>query len=107
MIGWINIGGLDVDCFVVKKMRSSDIPLDYFLDKIDLDNYWIYKGTRNFIRVEVEDIGKYSGYIFFKKDIYCKEYIDKWIVEIYKIQSMPYLSKPFPRLGILSKIEVV
>ena len=108
-MGWINGRELNGDCFYIKKLSKSNIPLDYYLDKIDLDNYWIYKNTNTFIRVEVEDIGKYAGYIFFRKDLYCKDYIDNWIKEIKNIdkEKFMYLVKPFPRVGILKKLEVV
>ena len=105
MIGWENNRKLNGDYFTLTKRRSSDITLDYYLDNIDFDNYLIYKATGKFRRVE--DIGKYASYIFFRKDIYCKDHIDKWIEEIYEIQSMPYLNKPFPRIQVIGKIEVI
>ena len=109
MITWENSRELNGDYFIIMKSKRSDIPLDYYLDKIDLENYWVYKSTNAFRRVEVESIGKYGGYMLFKKDLYCKEDTDKWIVEIRKIDNdnFMYLGKPFPRIEILEKIEVI
>ena len=106
-MGWENRRELNSDHFIIKKLSKSNIHLDYYLDKINFNNYWIYKCTGKFRMVEKEDIGKYAGYIFFRKDLYSKDYIDNWIKEMCKIQSIPFLVKPFPRVGILKKIEVV
>lgn len=109
MIGWINTRTIDGDYFRIQKLRSSHIPLSYFLDKIDLDRYFIYKATNTFRRVEVEDIGKFALYTFFRKNLYCKDHIDKWIEEIKEIDNgkFMFLNKPFPRIEILEKIEVI
>jgi hypothetical protein len=40
---------------------------------------------------------KYSGYMFFKKDLYDKEYINIWLDYYYEyIDEIKFLDKPFP-----------
>ena len=109
MIGWENIRTLNSDYFRIYKSNKGCKDLDYYLDKIDFDNYWVYKGTNIFRRVDKEDIGKYASYIFFRKDLYCKENINNWIKEIINIDKdrFVFLIKPFPRVGILKKLEVI
>ena len=108
MIGWMNARPIDGDCFRIYKLRSSYIPLSYFLGKIDLNKYFIYKASENFRQIQKEEIGKYSKYIFFNKELYKKEEIDKWIEEIKFLKiSIKFLDKPFPRIGVTDKIELI
>ena len=108
MIGWINGRELNGEYFKLYKSRGSELTLDYYLDKINVDDYYVYKGSSTFRMIDNVD-GKYSSYIFFEKDLYdCKD-IDKWIEEIRKIDKSKfcYLDKPFPRIEVINKIEMI
>ena len=87
------VGG---ECFYLLKSKRPKLTIDDF-PKFNKDDYWICRMTRHqFLVNEYEDF-KYSGYIFFKKDKYNKEYIDSWIEWSKYIGSIfIYLSKPFP-----------
>ena len=84
-------------------------PLEYHLEKIDLDNYYIYKKTAHFREVTKEQFleFKYAGYIFFKKDLYCNQEIDEWIEYIKPIGVVKFLIKPFPPKSIREKIKII
>jgi len=80
--------------------RSSSVE-DYkslLPDNYDKD-YFIYKKTNAFREVSVEEFHRwnYSGYIFFDKNKYDKNHIEKWIKWIKDNKVLfPYMSKPFP-----------
>ena len=74
-------------------------PLVYWLDMFNIDNYWIYKMTSKQRLVSIEDLMdfKYAGYIFFNKEKYNKDYINKWLDYYYQyIDEIKILSKPLP-----------
>lgn len=77
--------------------RRSELTLDFYLKQFNPNDYWIYKSTGKFRKVTYQELleFKYASYIFFKKDIYDKEYINKWI-EFSNRLYIPFLSKPFP-----------
>ena len=62
-------------------------------------NHFIYKCTNAFREVSVEEFHRwdYAGYIFFDKNKYEKNHIEKWIkwIKVNKVL-FPYMSKPFP-----------
>jgi len=61
--------------------------------------YFIYKTTSHFREVTVEEFHQwqYAGYIFFDKNKYDKNHIEKWLKWI-KVNRLDfkYLVKPFP-----------
>ena len=83
-------------------------PLEYHLEKIDLDNYYIYKKTAHFREVTKEQFleFKYAGYMFFNKDLYCNQEINEWIVFLKTIDNFMYMNKPFPPKEIRQKIKI-
>ena len=89
------VGG---DYFRLGYDRRDDRKLIDHLDKFNINEYYIYKITGKQRQVTIDDFYefKYSGYIFFKKDIFNKEYIDKWIEWLNKNMAVQYLSKPLP-----------
>ena len=52
MIGWENFRPINGRCFKIVKSRRSNVSLSYYLDKIDLDNYWFYKATNTFRQIQ-------------------------------------------------------
>ena len=70
-------------------------PLQFYLDKFNIDDYIVYKSTG---KQRIVDIKKenYSGYIFFIKSKYKKENIDIWIDFFNGFGGIQYLSKPLP-----------
>lgn len=101
------VGG---DYFNLKYLRSSNKNLQFYLDKFDINNYYIYKSTSRFKEVNYNDLleFKYVGYILFKKDIYNKECIDMWIDWLYKVDKSKFLfmDKPFPAFSPEDKIKI-
>jgi hypothetical protein len=91
------VGG---DYFRLIYVRKSNKKLEDYLNKFNPDDYWIYKSSNKQREVTYEEFleFKYSGYIFFKKDIYNKENIDLWIDFLYKFGNggTQYLNKPLP-----------
>lgn len=101
------VGG---DYFYLRYLRSSDKNLEYYLDQFNIDDYYIYKFTDRVRRVTDEDLYhfNYSGYIFFKKDIYNCEEIDDWIDYLKEYNmSFKFLTKPFPPMYIREKIRII
>lgn len=93
------------------RSRRSNKNLQFYLDQFDHKDYWIYKSTNVFKEIFYEDLleFKYSGYIFFKKNIYSKDHIENWIKYLKFInltRSFQYLSKPFPNFDPYKKIII-
>ena len=99
------VGG---DNFYLKYLRSSKYKLDYYLNMFDPNDYYIFKSTRHQMLVSVEDmkVFKYSGYIFFKKELYDVNNILHWIEFIKTLGGIQYLSRPFPPFRPEDKIEI-
>ena len=98
-----------VGWFHIIKARISDYLLDDYLTTINMNEYNIYKSTGRQRAVDIEDVinFKYSGYIFFSKEIYKKEDIEKWLLKIKELGiTVMYLSKPFPSVNYLKLIRI-
>lgn len=93
-----NIKKVGGDFFILYYLRKSELTLYFYLNQFNPDDYWIYKSTRMFREVSYQELleFKYAGYIFFKKDLYDKEYIDIWIEFVNILGGIQYLNKPFP-----------
>ena len=89
------VGG---DYFLLYYLRSSNKKLSDFLPLFNFDDYWCYKKTRNQVLVDYETFinFKHGGYTFFKKDLYIKKNIDRWIEYIISLGGIQYLVKPTP-----------
>ena len=95
--------------FRIIKDRRSKYLLDDYLKTINMNEYHIYKSTGRQRAVDIEDVinFKYSGYIFFSKEIYKKEDIEDWLMKIKELGiTVMYLSKPFPSVNYLKLIKV-
>ena len=113
-MGYEIINNIDKGYFcLIKANRGNNpkYPIDYYLDKfnIDLNDYLLMKRSGNFRFINIEDIEKWAGVICFKKDIFNKEDIDKWLDFLYKDLeiSLLFLDRPFPPIEILNKIKIV
>jgi len=97
-ISMIKVNGYD--CFYLKFLRSSTIPLDFYLDQFNIEDYWIYKITRHQKKVSIEEFMdfKYAGYIFFKKDKYKMNGVESWVSFFLNRGNtiIQYLTKPLP-----------
>ena len=95
------------DWFKLIYSRRSIYKLSHFLN-FNPNNYWIYKATNYQRLVSYEDVleFKYACYMFFKKDLYDKEHIDKWIKYINELGGIQYLVKPFPPFDPEEKIII-
>jgi hypothetical protein len=103
------------DWFYIKKTNRSLIPIEHYLDQLNLDEWYIYKRTNKFRRADIEELIelKFAGYIFFNKKIYDYIIIDEWI-EFYHEELKfggggsggGFLTKPFPPIYIKNKIRI-
>jgi len=95
---------------LIKAYRGDNpkYPINYYLDKfnIDLNDYWILKKSGRFRLLDIEDIEKYSGIMCFKKNMYNKQEIDKWLNFLLN-KRIPYLNNPFPPIEIYNKIKII
>lgn len=84
--------------FFLFNRTTSDKYLKDYINKFNLNDYYIFKLTRNQRQVSYEEFLEFnnSGYIFFKKDLYYLDHINKWIDFWGKLGGIQYLSKPFP-----------
>lgn len=96
--------------FSLQKEKSSKNNLQFYLDIFNHQDYYIYKSTNRFKEVSYDDLleFKYAGYIFFKKDMYSKEWIDIWIEFLSDVKTISfyYLVKPFPPFNPEDKIKI-
>jgi hypothetical protein len=105
-----NVGG---DYFRLIYSRISKNNLQYYLEQFNINEYWIYKSTNKFKQVSIEEFYefKFSGYIFFRKDVFNNVYINEQIKKLYEIRpsrSTPnYFNKPLPSIKFLNKIQKI
>ena len=94
--------------FTLVNRKKSKYKLENFLTLFNEDDYWIYKYTKRqkLVGPEWKDF-KYCGYIFFNKDLYDKDHINKWIDFFPKNFGLMYLIKPLPPLSIMEKIRII
>ena len=99
MITYANRRVINGGYFYIKKESNTNKDLNYYLDQVNIDEYYIYKGSNKFREVSIDDIlnHRYSGYIFFKKSIYDKNHIEYWIdyINTNKLDCR-FLTKPLP-----------
>jgi hypothetical protein len=89
------VGG---DFFFLQALKKSKHKLNYFLEKFNPDDYFIYKSTAKQKKVSIEDFleFKYCVYILFKKGVYDNDNINIWIDWSNNIGGINYLVKPTP-----------
>ena len=87
------VGG---DYFRIIYDRGSNLYLKDFVDKFNFDDYWCFKTTDVQKLVNYEDFldFRYSGYTFFRKDLYDVNRILEWINWFKNLGGVQYLSKP-------------
>ena len=93
------VGG---DYFFFQERKLLGKSLNDFLPLFNPDDYWIYKMTRHQHIVSYEEFleFKYASYIFFKKEKYKKEYIDKWLEWFDNFDEIKFLSKHLPSFPV-------
>ena len=82
--------------FYIVKSRRSNKSLEYYLDQIKIEDYILIKKTGNFRIINKENIEKYAGVLFIKKNIFDEENFNLWLVCIKNNISIRFLDKPFP-----------
>jgi hypothetical protein len=95
-------------------VKSKRVPyyndLEVYFEYFDINDYWIVKKSANFRFLTYDELmeEKYSGYIFFNKSTYTKQFIQTWFDFIKETQLvLLYINRAFPPLEILEKIIVV
>ena len=104
------INNINKGYFRLVKRNNVGEDIEYYLDKfnVDLNDYWILKSSNKFRFINKEEIEKWASVICFKKDVYDKEHIDKWLDFHNSFDyQLKYLVKPFPPIEILNKIKLV
>ena len=101
------------DWFSIIRSNKSSTPIEYYLDQLNLDEWYIYKMTGKFRRADINELieFKYAGYIFFNKKLYNDAEIDEWIEFYHEDLKLgcsggSFLSKPFPPIYIKNKIRI-
>ena len=86
------------DCFIIKKLTQSNKDLDYFTNQFNPDDFYIMKATGKFKEVSTKEFldFEFAGYVFFKKVVYEKNWLDIWIDWTTSNLSLQFLHKPFP-----------
>ena len=89
------VGG---DYFFLLKQTGFNKKLTDFLPLFNFDDYWCYKTTNKFRQVDYQTFinFEYGGYTFFRKDLYRKEHIERWVEFFISLGGIPYLTKPTP-----------
>jgi len=89
------VGG---DYFILIYTRRSKNKLDYYLPLFKFDDYWCFKSTNKQRLISYDEFieFKYSGYIFFRKDLYDLNHIQYWINWMNSFGGIQYLSIPLP-----------
>jgi len=80
--------------YLVYDRRVSNTPLKYYLDKFNHEDYYILKSTKNQRLITYDELleFKYSGCIFFRKDLYNIESILEWC----DLKLFIFINKPTP-----------
>ena len=87
---------LNSENFFIFKSRRSNKSLEYFLDQIKIEDYILIKYTGNFRIINIEEIYKYAGVLFIKKDIFDEENFNLWQDWIKNNIPINFLVKPYP-----------
>lgn len=89
------VGG---DYFRLINVRKSNLYLIDFIDKFNFDDYWCFKTTYIQKLVNYEEFleFKYSGYTFFRKDLYNVDWIVEWMDWFKDLGGVQYLVRPTP-----------
>jgi len=107
----INIRKVGGDWFRLDKSNIKGDHLNFYLNKFNVDDYFIVKRSDIFRLVSKEDFinFKYVGYILFKKNIYSNEWIDEWIEFLYKDLNLmiKFLNIPFPPLYVKTLLKTI
>lgn len=110
-MGYELVNHKDKGWFYSYKVKRSDESLEYLLDKhnIDLNDYLILKQSGKFRFLDIEDRYKYAGITCFRKDIFKKEDIERWLDLIYNELdiTLTFLTKTFPDISLMNKINVI
>lgn len=95
--------------FGISKSNESTnrLTINELLKDINIDDYYILKGTRNFHFVYIEELKsfKFAKYLFLKKDKYDLDHINKWL-NLCKVIRVFFLNKPFPNFDPY-KIKII
>lgn len=93
-----NCRQLGGDYFKLIHSRRSNLYLKDFIDKFNFDDYWCFKTTDKQRICNYEDFleFKYSGYTFFRKDLYDVNRILEWIDWFRDLGGIKYLVRPTP-----------
>ena len=102
-----NLREINGDHFRIGKIKRG-YDFNLIKDIIKYDEYYIYKISNKQREVSVEEFLNFKncGYIFFKKDLYDKEWIDMWIEYIISIGGINFINKPLPPFHP-SKINII
>ena len=94
----LNVRKIGGDYFRLVYDRGTDKTLKDYINLFNPDDYYILKTTNRQRLVSYEEFleFKYGAYIFFKKDLYDINHINKWIDWWGKIGGIQFLTKPFP-----------
>jgi len=97
---------LNGDYFQVGKLKIGKLTLDYVLQTIKFDEYYIFKATHRFRQITLDEFKqfKYACYTFFKKDLYDLNEFTNWIkwLDDSKVK-LKFLNKAFPPFNITKK----
>ena len=105
----VNVREVGGDCFRLVYVRKSNLYLKDYINKFNLEDYWIFKSTGNQRQVSVEEFldFRYASYILFKKDLYDLQNIKDWIEFVNTFLTFTYLVKPFPPEYVKQKIRLI
>ena len=97
-MGYSNLRKVGGDYFRIQKKTKSNNSLDFYTNQFNPDDYYIYKATNKFKEVSTKEFldFKYAKYIFFKKELYDKNWIDLWIDWTTTNSNIKFLDNPFP-----------
>lgn len=101
------------DWFKIIKSNKTKVELYVkdFLADFNFDAYHILKSSNRFRFVSKEEMleMRHAGYIFLKKEIYTKEFLEGWLeFTQYGMTSdfkLKYMSRPFPPAYIMDLIK--
>jgi hypothetical protein len=94
------------DCFMIHKNKKAKLSFDELMKDFNYEDYYVLKATSNFRFIELNELEKYAAIVFFKKELYNKDFIQRWL-DFTKLMDNKFLNKPFPPEYMLEKIIVV
>jgi hypothetical protein len=102
--------GDNIEIGFTRDINRKLTTIEELYKRYNLNDYYILKASNKFRLISIDDFKtlKFCKHLLLKKDIYCINYINKWLDFInYNKFDFRFITKPFPPVEILNKIKII